>query len=118
MARILVVDDAAFMRMRLKNVLGEQGHEVIEAANGVEAVEIYERERPDLVLMDITMPEMDGITALRAIREKDPDAKVVICSALGQERTVIEAIKSGAKDFIVKPFQPERLVEAVKRQVG
>jgi len=118
MARILVVDDAAFMRMRLKNVLGDQGHEVIEASNGVEAVALYEQQRPDLVLMDITMPEMDGLEALRAIRSKFPDAKVVMCSALGQERTVIEAIKSGAKDFIVKPFQPDRLVEAVKKQVG
>lgn len=117
MARIMVVDDAAFMRVRLKNVLGEQGHEVIEASNGAEAVTLYEQQRPDLVLMDITMPEMDGISALRAIRDKDPDAKVIMCSALGQERTVIEAIKSGAKDFIVKPFQPERVIEAVNKQI-
>jgi len=118
MARILVVDDAAFMRMRLKTVLGEQGWEVLEASNGVEAIQMYEQHKPDLVMMDITMPEMDGLTALRAIREKDPNAKVVMCSALGQESTVIEAIKSGAKDFIVKPFQPERVVDTVKKQLG
>lgn len=118
MALILVVDDAAFMRMRLKTVLSQNGHEVIEAANGSEAVALYEQHRPDMVMMDITMPEMDGITALRTIREKDPNAKVVMVSALGQESTVIEALKSGAKDFIVKPFQPERILEAVAKQVG
>lgn len=118
MALILVADDAAFMRMRLKTVLSQNGHEVIEAANGSEAVALYEQHRPDMVMMDITMPEMDGITALRTIREKDPNAKVVMVSALGQESTVIEALKSGAKDFIVKPFQPERILEAVAKQVG
>lgn len=118
MALVLVVDDAAFMRMRLKNVLVQDGHEVIEAGNGVEAIEMYRQHRPDLVMMDITMPEMDGITALKKILQDDPSAKVVICSALGQESTVIEAIKSGAKDFIVKPFQPERILDAVKKQVG
>lgn len=118
MALILVVDDAAFMRMRLKTVLSQEGHQVIEAANGSEAVALYEQHRPDMVMMDITMPEMDGIAALRAIREKDPNAKVVMVSALGQESTVIEAIKSGAKDFIVKPFQPERILQVVAKQVG
>ncbi|HLS90692.1 MAG TPA: response regulator [Limnochordia bacterium] len=118
MALVLVVDDAAFMRMRLKNVLVQDGHEVIEAGNGVEAIEMYRQHRPDLVMMDITMPEMDGITALKKILQDDPSAKIVICSALGQESTVIEAIKSGAKDFIVKPFQPERILDAVKKQVG
>ena len=117
MARILVVDDAAFMRMRLKNVLAEEGYEVIEAANGVEAVEAYGEHGPDLVMMDITMPEMDGLAALKAIKEKDPNACIVMCSAPGQE-TVIEALKSGAKDFIVKPFQPEQIIEAVKKQLG
>src|SRR5690606_37275909 len=109
---------AAFMRMRLKTVLTQEGHEVFEASNGVEAVAAYDEHRPDLVMMDITMPEMDGITALRTIREKDPNARVVMCSALGQESTVIEALKSGAKDFTVKPFQPERILEAVAKQVG
>lgn len=118
MALVLVVDDAAFMRMRLKKVLTTEGHEVVEAGNGLEAVAAYEEHKPDVVLMDITMPEMDGLEALREIRSKFPDAKVIMCSALGQESTVIESIKSGAKDFIVKPFQPEVVLGAVKKQVG
>lgn len=118
MALVLVVDDASFMRMRLNKVLTSQGHEVIEASNGVEAVAAYDEHRPDVVLMDITMPEMDGLEALRKIKEKHPDARVIMCSALGQEKTVIESIKSGAKDFIVKPFQPEVVLGAVKKQVG
>lgn len=118
MALVLVVDDAAFMRMRLKKVLEEAGHEVIEAGNGNEAVAAYEEHKPDLTLMDITMPEMDGLEALRTIRAKHPDAKIIMCSALGQESTVIEAIKAGARDFIVKPFQPDVVTGAVKKQVG
>ncbi len=118
MALVLVVDDAAFMRMRLRKVLEADGHEVIEASNGHEAVAAYDEHKPDITLMDITMPEMDGLEALRVIRSKHPDAKIIMCSALGQESTVIEAIKSGAKDFIVKPFQPEVVTGAVKKQVG
>lgn len=118
MARVLVVDDAQFMRVRLRKLLEQDGHEVFEAANGVEAVEAYETIRPDLVFMDITMPEMDGITALKAIREKDAGAKVVMCSSLGQKSAVLEALKAGAKDFIVKPFDPQKILAAVKKQVG
>lgn len=118
MALVLVVDDAAFMRMRLRKVLEADGHEVIEAGNGSEAVAAYDEHKPDITLMDITMPEMDGLEALRTIRAKHPDAKIIMCSALGQESTVIEAIKSGAKDFIVKPFQPDVVTGAVKKQVG
>lgn len=118
MKSVLVVDDAQFMRLRLKNLLKEHGYDVIEADNGVKAIESYNIHKPDVVLMDITMPEMDGITALKAIKENDPNAKVIMCSALGQESTVIEAIKSGAKDFIVKPFQPDKILDAVRKQVG
>lgn len=118
MALVLVVDDAQFMRMRLTKVLEEAGHEVVEAGNGLEAVEMYKRHRPDLVLMDITMPEMDGLDALRTIRAEDPNARVVMCTALGQKSVVIEALKAGARDFIVKPFQPEKIREVVEKQVG
>lgn len=118
MALVLIVDDAAFMRMRLKKVVTDAGHSVVEVANGKEAVAAYAEHKPDVVLMDITMPEMDGLEALRAIKAKFPDAKVIMCSALGQESTVIESIKSGAKDFIVKPFQPEVVLGAVRKQVG
>ena len=118
MPSVLVVDDAQFMRIRVRNLLEEQGYEVIEAKDGAEAVKFYAIHHPDLVLMDITMPVMDGLTALKAIREQYPDAKIVMCSALGQESTVIQAIKAGAKDFIVKPFQPEKILAAVRKQVG
>lgn len=118
MALVLVVDDAQFMRVRLRKLLEQGGHEVIEAANGVEAVKAYEAHRPDIVFMDITMPEMDGLTALRTIREKDSGARVVMCSSLGQKSAVIEALKAGAKDFIVKPFEPEKILSAVQKQVG
>lgn len=106
------------MRMRLTKVLEEEGHEVIEAENGLKAVEAYKEHRPDLVLMDITMPEMDGLDALRTIRSEDPDACVVMCTALGQKSVVIEALKAGARDFIVKPFQPDKVREIVSKQVG
>jgi len=116
MARILVVDDAAFMRMMLKDILTKAGHEVVgEAANGVEAVEKYKELRPDVVTMDITMPEMNGIDAIKEIRKIDPNATVIVCSAMGQQAMVIEAIQAGAKDFIVKPFQPARVIEAVQK---
>ena len=119
MARILIVDDAAFMRMMIKDILTKNGYEIAaEAENGQKAVEKYPEAKPDLVLMDITMPEMDGIEALKKIKELDPNAKVIMCSAMGQQAMVIEAIQSGAKDFIVKPFQAERVLEAVKKVVG
>lgn len=116
---ILVVDDAAFMRMMIKDILAKNGYTVAgEAENGQKAVEKYRELKPDLVLMDITMPEMDGIAALKSIRAEDSGAKVVMCSAMGQQAMVIEAIQAGARDFIVKPFQAERVVEAVKKVIG
>ncbi len=119
MAKILIVDDAAFMRMMIKDILTKNGYEIAaEAENGQKAVEKYAEARPDLVLMDITMPEMDGIQSLKKIKELDPSANVIMCSAMGQQAMVIEAIQSGAKDFIVKPFQAERVLEAVKKVVG
>ncbi len=116
---ILVCDDAAFMRMMIKDILTKNGYNIAgEAENGQKAVEKYNETKPDLVLMDITMPEMDGIQALKKIKEMDPGASVIMCSAMGQQAMVIEAIQSGAKDFIVKPFQAERVLEAVKKVVG
>lgn len=119
MATVLIVDDATFMRMMLKNMLVEAGHEVIgEAENGAEAVQRFQELKPDLVTMDITMPEMDGVTALKEIRAIDPAAKVIMCSAMGQQAMVIESIQAGAVDFVVKPFQAERVVEAAAKAVG
>lgn len=116
---ILVCDDAAFMRMMIKDILTKNGYNVAgEAENGAKAVEKYAELKPDLVLMDITMPEMDGIQALKAIKSSDSGAMVIMCSAMGQQAMVIEAIQAGAKDFIVKPFQAERVLEAVKKVVG
>ena len=116
---ILICDDAAFMRMMIKDILTKNGYNVVgEAENGLKAVEKYQETKPDLVLMDITMPEMDGIQALKGIKAIDPSANVIMCSAMGQQAMVIEAIQSGAKDFIVKPFQAERVLEAVKKVVG
>ena len=116
---ILKVDDAAFMRMMIKDILSKNGYNVAgEAENGAKAVEKYKELSPDLVLMDITMPEMDGIQALKAIKGVDSGAKVIMCSAMGQQAMVIESIQAGAKDFIVKPFQQDRVLEAVKKVVG
>ncbi|MCM1126687.1 MAG: response regulator [Lachnospiraceae bacterium] len=116
---ILVVDDAAFMRMMIKDILTKNGYNVVgEAENGAKALERYNELKPDLVLMDITMPEVDGIAALKNIKGSDPNAMVIMCSAMGQQAMVIEAIQAGAKDFIVKPFQPDRVLEAVKKVVG
>lgn len=116
MATILIVDDAAFMRMMIKDILLKNGHEVVgEAADGAEGVERYKELKPDLVTMDITMPEMDGIEALKHIRAVDASARVIVCSAMGQQSMVIEAIQSGAKDFIVKPFQADRVLEAIQK---
>ena len=117
MAKILIVDDAAFMM--IKDILTKNGYEVVaEAANGVEAVELYKSHQPDLVTMDITMPEMDGIEAVKQIKAVNPAAKVIMCSAMGQQSMVMDAIKAGANDFIVKPFQADRVLEAVKKIVG
>lgn len=114
--RILITDDALFMRVTLKNILTSNGYEVVgEASNGVEAVELYKQLKPDAVTMDITMPEMDGIQALKQIKAVDPGARVVMCTAMGQKNMVVEAIQAGAKDFIVKPFQPERVIEAMNK---
>ena len=116
---ILICDDAAFMRMMIKDILSKNGYNVAgEAENGAKAVEKYNELKPDLVLMDITMPELDGIQALKATKGSDPAALVIMCSAMGQQAMVIEAIQAGAKDFIVKPFQAERVLEAVKKVVG
>jgi len=119
MARVLIVDDATFMRMMVKDILEKNGYEVIgEASNGIKAVEIYKAEQPDIVTMDITMPEMDGIEAVKEIKAFDPSAKIVMCSAMGQQSMVMDAIKAGAKDFIVKPFQADRVLEAIKKVLG
>ncbi|MBQ3601312.1 MAG: response regulator [Lachnospiraceae bacterium] len=116
---ILIVDDAAFMRMMIKDILTKNNYVVVgEAENGAKAIEKYKELNPDLVMMDITMPEMDGIQALKAIKGAVPDAKIIMCSAMGQQAMVIEAIQAGAKDFIVKPFQPDRVLEAVKKVIG
>jgi len=116
---ILICDDAAFMRMMIKDILSKNGYNVVgEAENGARAVEKYAELKPDLVLMDITMPEMDGIQALKKIKEGDSSALVIMCSAMGQQAMVIESIQAGAKDFIVKPFQADRVIEAVKKVVG
>ena len=118
MAKVLLVDDAAFMRMRCARLLREEGHDVIEAANGREALEMYQSEKPDAVLMDITMPEMDGLEALKAIKAVDPHAQVAMLTAMGQQAIVIEAIKSGARDFVVKPFERDRVLAAVAKLVA
>ena len=116
---ILICDDAAFMRMMLKDILVKNGYEVLgEAENGLKAVEKYKELNPDLVIMDITMPEMDGIEAVKEIKKINPSAAVIMCSAMGQQSMVIEAIQSGAKDFIVKPFQADRIIEAVRKVIG
>lgn len=114
--KILIVDDAAFMRMMIKNIVTKSGFEVVgEAENGAVALELYKAHNPDLVTMDITMPEMDGIQAVKAIRGHDPNASIIMCSAMGQQAMVMEAIQAGAKDFIVKPFQQDRILQAIER---
>ncbi len=117
--KVLIVDDAAFMRMMIKDILTKNNYEIVgEAANGLQAIEKWQELRPDLTTMDITMPEMDGITAVKEIKKIDPNAKIIMCSAMGQQGMVIEAIQSGARDFIVKPFQPDRVLEAIRKVVG
>ena len=117
--KILLVDDAAFMRMMIKEVLTKNGFDVVgEAENGAVAVDKFNELSPDLVIMDITMPELNGIEALKKIKEKDANAMVIMCSAMGQQGMVIEAIQAGAKDFIVKPFEADRVCEAVRKVLG
>ena len=117
--RVLIVDDAAFMRMMLRDILSKNGFEIVgEAENGKIAVQMYEELKPDVVTMDITMPEMDGIAAVKEIKTTYPEAKVVMVSAMGQQAMVIEAIRSGAADFIVKPFQPDRVLEALGKALS
>jgi len=116
---IMLVDDAAFMRMLLKDILSNNGYNVVgEAENGAIAVDRYRELNPDLVIMDITMPEMNGIDATKRIKDDDGSALIIMCSAMGQQAMVIEAIQAGAKDFIVKPFQPDRVLEAVQKVIG
>ena len=119
MARVLVVDDAAFMRKMVSDALVKAGHEVVgEATNGVEAVAHFMSLKPDLATLDITMPEKDGLTALAEIMTLDPSARVIMCSALGQESKVMESIKLGARDFVVKPFKADRVQEAVAKALA
>ncbi|SHE57903.1 response regulator [Clostridium fallax] len=116
MAKVLIVDDAAFMRMMIKDILEKNGFEIVgEASNGLKAVELYKKEKPDVITMDITMPDMDGIEAVKEIRKLDSNVKIIMCSAMGQQTMVMDAIRAGANDFIVKPFQAERVLEAIKK---
>jgi two-component system, chemotaxis family, chemotaxis protein CheY len=118
MAKILVVDDAEFLRVRITKMLTADGFEVVEAENGLKAIDAFKANKPDMVLMDITMPEMDGLSALKELRKIDPSAKVVMLTALGQESVVLEAVKSGAKDFVVKPFERDRILSAINKLLG
>jgi two-component system chemotaxis response regulator CheY len=116
---ILLVDDAAFMRMMLKDILTKNGYNVVgEAENGAKAIEKFKELKPNLVIMDITMPEMDGINAAKGIKSVDSNALIIMCSAMGQQAMVIESIQAGARDFIVKPFQADRVIEAVQKVIG
>jgi len=113
---VLIVDDLAFIKIVLRDIIEKAGFRVVgEASNGEQAITMYQDTRPDVVLMDITMPGMDGLTALKKIREIDQAARVIICSALGQQQLIVQAIQLGAKDFIVKPFQPPRVISALKK---
>ena len=115
-ARILLADDLSFMRMVQKEILSENGYQIVgEAANGLEAVKLYQELRPDVVVLDITMPDMNGLEAMRRILAFDAKARIIICSAIGQQNLIVEAIKAGIKDFIVKPFKPERLLTAIAK---
>jgi two-component system chemotaxis response regulator CheY len=119
MSKILIVDDAAFMRLMLKNIVQKGGHEVVgEAENGSDAIEKYMSLKPDIVTMDITMPIMEGIEAVKHIKASDPGAKIIMCSAMGQQGMVVQAIQAGAKEFIVKPFQEERVLESINKVLG
>ncbi|MBC8522122.1 MAG: response regulator [Methanomicrobia archaeon] len=119
MAKVLIVDDAAFMRMMLKNILGANGHEIVgEAADGAQSLEKYAQLKPDLVTMDIVMPQLDGIEATREIMTSHPEARIVMCTAVGQQAKVLEAMKAGAKGYIVKPFQAPKVVEEINKVLG
>ncbi|NUM48248.1 MAG: response regulator [Anaerolineales bacterium] len=118
MAKILVVDDAQFLRLRISKMLNQSGHDTLEAENGKRAIELYQSDHPDVVLMDVTMPEMDGLDALKHIRTFDANARVVMLTALGQESVVLEAIRAGAKDFVVKPFEASRVLSAINKIIG
>jgi two-component system chemotaxis response regulator CheY len=114
MTKVMIVDDAAFMRNMLKNIINEGGFRVVcEAANGLEAIHLFAKHHPDIVMMDITMPDMDGVTAVTEIIRLHPTARIIMCSAMGQQKTVLDAIRAGAKDFIVKPFQKDRVLQSV-----
>ena len=115
MKRVLIVDDAAFMRLNLKNILKENYEIAGEAENGQQAVEMYQELKPDFVTMDITMPVMDGLEAIKEIKKIDPEANIIVCSAMGQQKMIIKAIEAGAKDFIVKPFKEQRVLEAIEK---
>lgn len=117
--KVLIVDDAAFMRMMIKDILQKSGYEVVgEAENGQKAVALYQELQPDVVTMDITMPEMDGIAAVKAIKEIDPGSRIIMCSAMGQQLMVMEAIQAGARDFVVKPFHQERVLQAIEKALS
>ena len=119
MVKILIADDSALMRSILRGILESNGYKVIgEACNGKEAIKKYKELKPDMVILDITMKECDGLKALGKIMKSDPSARVIMCSAMGQQCNILEAIKLGAKDFIVKPFQKDRVIEAIKKQIG
>lgn len=119
MTKVLITDDAAFMRHMVKNILIKENFEIAgEATNGVEAVALYQATKPDIALLDITMPQMDGIEAVKKIKEIDPDAKIIMVSALGHQSKIIEALEAGARDFIVKPFEPQRIIQAIQRIQG
>jgi two-component system chemotaxis response regulator CheY len=118
MARILVADDASFMRQMIREIVEEEGHEVVaEASDGVEAIEQFKKHHPDIVTMDIVMPRRSGIDAVKGIVEIDPTACVVMCSALGQETLVQEALQAGARDFIVKPFKPDAVIATLRKVI-
>ena len=117
MALVMVVDDAAFMRMKCAKLLSENGYQVVEASNGAEAVELYKSRKPDAVLLDITMPDMDGLTALKEVMKIDPEANVSMVTAMGQQSIVMDALKAGAKDFVIKPFDADRVLAAVRKML-
>ncbi|MDR3592964.1 MAG: response regulator [Negativicutes bacterium] len=119
MPKVMIVDDAAFMRMMLRNILANTDFEVVgEASTGTQAVRLYQELHPDVVTMDITMPDKDGVSAVREIRKIDPGAKIIMCSAMGQQEMIVDSIKAGASDFLVKPFQPERVLESLRKILG
>lgn len=118
MSKIMIVDDAQFMRVRLSKLLTGHGYEVVEAENGEQAVQTYRSVQPDAVLMDVTMPEKDGLQALAEIRTHDTQAKVIMLTALGQESMVLQAVQAGAKDYVVKPFDPDRVLRALQKALG